>query len=108
MESPDKFTKGRPFKMQGMWGWCDQVKNPTETKKNSHKEVEKVVKTLVATVHGIEPPQAPVKVFLGSTPTSGILLDQELVKALLDTGSPITIVSLELFLQAVAKRRTTD
>ena len=42
---------------------------------------------------------------LGPVPTSEVQLEGEQVMALLDTGSPVTIVSLEHLLQVLAKRK---
>ena len=42
---------------------------------------------------------------LGPTPTSEVLLDQVPVKALLDTGSTTSIVSLDFFIQTAARKR---
>ena len=79
---------------------------PPETP--SQNVVEEAVQRLVATMHGIETRQTQTNAFLGPPPTSEILLDEEPVQALLDTGSPITIVSLDFFLKVAAQRRTTD
>ena len=42
------------------------------------------------------------------TPTADVFLDEVPVSALLDTGSPTSIVSLEFFLKAAAKKRTPE
>ena len=44
---------------------------------------------------------------LGPTPTTEVKLDGVPVKALLDTGSPISIVSLDVFLNAAKENRAT-
>ena len=58
------------------------------------------VDQVVATLHGVEPQQVMPSVVLGPTPTSEVSLEGVPVKALLDTGSPISIISLEFFLKA--------
>ena len=45
---------------------------------------------------------------LGPTPTGEVGLDGIGVRALLDTGYPISIVSLDFFLKAAAKQRLPD
>ena len=42
---------------------------------------------------------------LGPTPMTTVNLDGCETKALLDTGSPVTIVSLQFLLQALARQR---
>ena len=63
---------------------------------------------VVATLHGVEPQQVMPSVVLGPTLTSEVSLEGVPVKALLDTGSPISIVSLEVFLKACAQNRQSS
>ena len=70
--------------------------------------VDEAVQQVMATMHGIESHQTTTKATLGPTPTSEVLLDQVPVKALLDTGSPISIVSLGFLLQVAAKNHASD
>ena len=70
--------------------------------------VEEAIQQFEATMHGIEPQDAPNNALLGPTPTSDVLLDLLPVQALLDTGSPITVVSLKCFLRAAAANRAAN
>ena len=45
---------------------------------------------------------------LGPTPTTEVLLDSSPIRALLGTGSPTSIVSLDFFLKTAAKKRTSE
>ena len=57
--------------------------------------------TLV-TLHGLKPTPAAVKgVVLGPTPTTTIMVEGTPAEALLDTGSPVTIVSLDFLVKAL-------
>ena len=57
----------------------------------------------------LKPSQNTQSVVLGQTPTSEACIDGVPVKALLDTGLPISIVSLEFFLKAcVHSRKPSD
>lgn len=67
--------------------------------------VDEAVQQVMATMHGIEPHQTTARAMLGPTPTSEVLLDLVPVCALLDTGSPISIVSLGFLLHAAAENR---
>ena len=67
-------------------------------------KVGAAVSQVMATMHGIQPSsKTPAK--LGPTPTGDVLLDGIVVEALLDTGSPISIISLGFFLDVAAKNR---
>ena len=109
VESPGRSSGGRHINMVASSGEHDHDETsvvPPETP--SQSVVEEAVQRLVATMHGIETRQTQTNAFLQPTPTSEILLDEEPVQALLDTGSPVTIVSLNFFLKVAAQRRTTD
>ena len=82
VESPGRFTKGRPIQAAGNVGMVRSSGEPNQDVKSTqssgianHKEVEEAVQKLVATMHGIKPQQTPVNASLGPTPTSEILLD---------------------------------
>ena len=49
--------------------------------------------------------QSTQSVVLGQTPSSEVCLDRVSVKALLDTGSPISITSSDFFLKVCVKNR---
>ena len=59
------------------------------------------------TMHGITCPEQP-SVKLGLTPTTEVIFEGMNVQALLDTGSPITLVSAKFLFQALAKHHLPD
>ena len=68
--------------------------------------VEQAISQVMARMFGIELEKPSVSAALGPTPTSGVHLDGVPTTALLDTGSPVSIVSLDHFLSvAVANRK---
>lgn len=74
----------------------------------SQSVVEEAVRQVMGTMHNIKPSRASQDAALGPTPMSQITLDSVLVEALLDTGSPISIVSLEFYLKVAAQNRKPD
>ena len=63
------------------------------------------VEQVMATMHGIETTPVQGTVTLGPVLRGRVELDSKPVEALIDTGSPISIVSLEFYLQAAAERQ---
>ena len=59
-------------------------------------------------MHTITLQEADVNAQLGPTLTSEVQFEGSLVNALLDTGSPSTIISLEFLLEALAKQKTPE
>ena len=74
----------------------------------SESTVDEAVERVMGTMHNIKPSKTPHDVTLGPTPTSQITLDSAPVTALLDTGSPVSIVSLDFYLKAAAQSRKPD
>ena len=72
----------------------------------SQAAIDKGVQEMQATMHGIESQQTSPNAVKRSTLMKEVLMDQVPVRALLDTGSPVSIVSLSCFLHAAAKNRT--
>lgn len=65
--------------------------------------VDFAVTQILATMHSIQPStKTKSAVKLSPIPLSQVLLDDQQVEALLDTGSPINIVSTELLLKIAA------
>ena len=62
-------------------------------------ELEDELTSVTATMHGIK--SATISTKLGSTPIAKVQLEGSEAEALLDTGSPVSIISLE----ALAKQR---
>ena len=71
-------------------------------------EVEEALTAVTATLHGIRPHQGGDKAVLGPTVVGEVELEGTPVQALIDTGSPVTIASLEWLLGALAKQRPTN
>ena len=68
-------------------------------------EVEETMAEVVAMMHVLQPGEQQNRVPLGPTLTAEVKFEGRPVQALLDTGSPVTIVSLEFLLQTLAKQR---
>lgn len=69
-------------------------------------ELENELTSVTATLHGIKPATTSTK--LGPTPTARVQLEGAEAEALLDTGSPVSIVSLQFLLEVLAKQRQKD
>ena len=80
----------------------------TTSEENLQDCLGHTIDQVVATLHGVKAQQVMPSVVLGPTLTSEVSLEGVPVKALLDTGSPISIVSLEVFLKACAQNRQSD
>ena len=86
----------------------EQTVTDTELTGRSQSVVEEAVKQVMGTMHNIKLSGTPQDTVLGPTPVSQVTLDSAPVQALLDTGSPISIVSLEFYLKAAAQNRTAE
>ena len=62
--------------------------------------VESLLEQVAATMYSITGESCCTEVELGPVPTAEVMLEGEL-----DTGSPVTLVSLEFLLQVLAKRK---
>ena len=69
------------------------------------ESVESLLEQVAATMYSITGEACGTAVELGPVPTAEVMLEGEPVVALLDTGSPVTLVSLEFLLQVLAKRK---
>ena len=83
---------------------------PTETvaelrHKLKEAEVREAISDVCVTLHVLETGPNSKGVKLGPTPRTQVKLEGEATTALLDTGSPVTIVSLEYLLQVLARTR---
>lgn len=63
---------------------------------------------IIATMHGISSDNVMGQVQLGPILTALIEVEGETIEALLDTGSPVTIIRLETLLQLLAKQRCSS
>ena len=71
-------------------------------------EADEALSKVTATMHSIIPTAENTSAELGPVLTTKLSLEGSPVNALLDTGSPVTIVSLEFLLQALAKQRKPE
>ena len=68
-------------------------------------ELEESFETTTTTMHGVELDEKEETTLLGATITAEVVIEGTTVEAMIDTGSPVTIVSLDFLLQALAKQR---
>lgn len=81
----------------------DTQETVAELRRNLREaEVEEALTKVVATLHGVSPKEVDHIVCLGPTITTLVTLEGTPVRALLDTGTPVTIVSLGFALGAMA------
>ena len=71
-------------------------------------ELEEAITNVEATMHGITPEVLTRGTTMGPTPTARDWLEGKETEALLDTGSPVSIVSLQILLGALALARKED
>ena len=71
-------------------------------------ELDNALTKVTATMHGIVSENSESNAQLGPTPTAKVKLEGSETEALLDTGSPVTIVSLQFLLEALAKRKRKE
>ena len=86
------------------------VETPKETaaelrQKLKEAKVRETISDVCVTLHGLETGTNSEGVKLGPIPKAQIILEGEAMTALLDTGSPVTIVSLEHLLHILARTR---
>ena len=69
--------------------------------------VDKAIDEVSVTLHGVEPPaKLEPGISLGTIPTTEVCIEGVPATALVDTGSPTTIVSLLFLLDVLSKNRT--
>ena len=71
-------------------------------------EVEESLSEVVATMRVLKTGESKNEATLGPTLATEVLFEGTPVRALLDTGSPVTIVSLSFLLKTLALQRTED
>ena len=71
-------------------------------------ELNDALTKVTATMHGIVSEGSERNAQLGPIPTAKVKLEGSETEALLDTGSPVTIVSLQFLLEALAKQKRSD
>lgn len=83
---------------------CDKESPPASRNDKGEDAITDAVSQVMARMHGIEAGLTP----LGPVLTSEVKVEGTTTKALLDTGSPVSIISLDVFLQAASAGRTKD
>jgi hypothetical protein len=77
-----------------------------EPQKHWQEEViDKELEEVFVTLHGVNITKQEGNVTLGETPVTDLDVEGTTVKALVDTGSPVSIVSSKFLFQALAKNR---
>ena len=79
------------------------VSQCSDTQENS--VLDSALNTIIATMHGLTSANQKPGLKLGPTLTTEVEIEGVPVQALLDTGSPATIVSLNLLLEVLASQR---
>ena len=74
----------------------------------SRDDISSQLDEIIATMHGITSDYVIGRVQLGPTLTAMIEVEGEVIEALLDTGSPVTIIRLETLLQILAKKQCSS
>lgn len=87
--------------LQGQVSTGEQPAGP-EQPKEVNDEISEAVSQVMGTMYGVSASEDTA--MLGPTPTT-VLLDDIPVRALLDTGFPSSIVSLEFYLKTAAEKR---
>ena len=78
----------------------------SESQPPADNDIGDALKKVMATMHSISSKESGVE--LGPVPSALVEFEGEQVKALLDTGSPVTIVSFVFLLKVWAKKRTSE
>ena len=87
--------------------------NHKQTEKHEEKinhesndaDIGENINKVIVTMHGVTSTDVLGDVKLGLVLTSTVKVEGEPVEALLDTGSPVTIISLEWLLQVLARQQ---
>ena len=78
----------------------------SEPRPPADNDIGDALKKVMATMHSISSKESGVE--LGPVPSALVEFEGEQVQALLDTGSPVTIVSLVFLLKVWEKKRTSE
>ena len=101
-------TPARQGKVATVVAVEDEQRIPTEFETQTPHlpdEVDAALERVMATMHGITSVGKKEDTYLGPIPTAVVKFEEVPVKALLDTGSPVSIVSLDFLLEVLAKQR---
>lgn len=79
---------------------------PTAPLENNWQDtvVEDTLESTLITLHGVSPVSSSGQGVMGPVPTVEIEVEGIPATAIIDTGSPVTIVALELLVRALAKK----
>ena len=75
---------------------------------SNNGEINNVIDSVIAQMHGITSSFSTGNIQLGPVLTAEVSVEGEIIEALLDTGSPVTIIQLEALLEILAKQRHPD
>ena len=75
---------------------------------SNNGEVNNVLDSVIARMHGVMSSFSTGNIQLGPVLTAEVSVEGEIIEALLDTGSPVTIIQLEALLEILAKQRHPD
>ena len=83
---------------------------PTGTLANEWQDrvIEGELKQVMATLHGVSLSQSPKGVALGATPVVQLEIEGDTVDALVDTGSPVSIISTKFLFHTLARNKKSD
>ena len=87
---------------------ADKESEPSVDAIPGNSGIEDAIEQASATLHGIKPESIDSEFQLGPTPTSEVSLEGSPTKALLDSGSPVSIVSLDFFIKACIQNRKAE
>ena len=87
---------------------ADKGSEPSVDAIPENSGIEDAVEQAIATLHGIKPESIDSDFQLGPTPTSEVSLEGSPTKARLDSGSPVSIVSLDFFIKACIQNRKAE
>ena len=74
----------------------------------SRNDVSSELDEIIATMHGISSDNVTCRVQFGPTLSAMIEVEGEAIEAILDTGSPVTIIQLETLLQMLANKQCSS
>ena len=115
-DSPNHLRRRCPFRRRGAPGEASgsnqRVSAVVESAQDSkgslakqEEELDVVLGEATALMHGVAATDATESVKLGPVITTDVQIEGEKVSALVDTGSPVTIVSLRRLVKILAKKR---
>ena len=107
--STESIAKHRVAALVGVVKHSDEDTDEDTCTIPEDSDVEAVLTQVSATMHAlVSQTEGSDQPILGPTITAEVVVEGVSVNALLDTGSPVSIVSLEFIVNALAKQRTQN